>query len=180
MVLSFCPSQKTGLPVAYYTLVLWLDPEILLLFFTLGVPLGQVIRIANHRWHSSLAREGEGWFSTCADFVFQSPLPVSFSFQPSTSGSARHYDCLTMVLCLAPFSPSPLQYIFVDVFIQYLWITTDFCNSIQGFSIPFRAADLLLHSRNPNLVLGFDSSHPNKQVRSCSQTGVPSHTASAV
>lgn len=56
------------------------------------------------------------------------------------------------------------QYIFVDAFIPYLWITTDFCNNIQGFSIPFRAADLLLHSRNPNLLLGFDRSHPKKQV----------------
>lgn len=64
--------------------------------------------------------------------------------------------------------PFPLflhsQYIFVDAFAPYLWITTDFCNTIQGFSIPFRAADLLLHSRNPNLLLGFDRSHPKKQV----------------
>lgn len=63
------------------------------------------------------------------------------------------------------FSPvPPSQYIFVDAFAPYLWITTDFCNTIQGFSIPFRAADLLLHSRNPNLLLGFDRSHPKKQV----------------
>ncbi|KYO39024.1 sortilin-related receptor isoform B [Alligator mississippiensis] len=73
----------------------------------------------------------------------------------------------TSKVAIAQFYHSPAdnkRYIFVDVFIQYLWITTDFCNSIQGFSIPFRAADLLLHSRNPNLVLGFDSSHPNKQL----------------
>lgn len=58
-----------------------------------------------------------------------------------------------------------LQYIFTDAYAQYLWITFDFCNTIQGFSIPFRAADLLLHSKASNLLLGFDRSHPNKQVR---------------
>lgn len=58
-----------------------------------------------------------------------------------------------------------LQYIFADAYAQYLWITFDFCNTIQGFSIPFRAADLLLHSKASNLLLGFDRSHPNKQVR---------------
>lgn len=59
----------------------------------------------------------------------------------------------------------PLQYIFADAYAQYLWITFDFCNTIQGFSIPFQAADLLLHSKASNLLLGFDRSHPNKQVR---------------
>lgn len=57
------------------------------------------------------------------------------------------------------------QYIFADAYAQYLWITFDLCNTIQGFSIPFRAADLLLHSKASNLLLGFDRSHPNKQVR---------------
>lgn len=65
-------------------------------------------------------------------------------------------------LRVAPFL---LQYIFADAYAQYLWITFDFCNTIQGFSIPFRAADLLLHSKASNLLLGFDRSHPNKQVR---------------
>ncbi|XP_077161267.1 sortilin-related receptor isoform X2 [Paroedura picta] len=56
------------------------------------------------------------------------------------------------------------RYIFINASTQYLWLTMDFCNTIQGFSVPFRAADLLLHSRNPNLILGFDRSHPNKQL----------------
>uniref|UniRef100_A0A8C3NJ67 Sortilin-related receptor n=1 Tax=Geospiza parvula TaxID=87175 RepID=A0A8C3NJ67_GEOPR len=70
-------------------------------------------------------------------------------------------------VAIAQFYHSPAdnkRYIFVDAFAPYLWITTDFCNTIQGFSIPFRAADLLLHSRNPNLLLGFDRSHPKKQL----------------
>lgn len=58
-----------------------------------------------------------------------------------------------------------LQYIFADAYAQYLWVTFDFCSTLQGFSIPFRAADLLLHSKAPNLLLGLDRSHPNKQVR---------------
>ncbi|XP_040471960.1 sortilin-related receptor isoform X4 [Falco naumanni] len=70
-------------------------------------------------------------------------------------------------VAIAQFYHSPAdnkRYIFVDAFVPYLWITTDFCNNIQGFSIPFRAADLLLHGRNPNLLLGFDRSHPKKQL----------------
>uniref|UniRef100_A0A452SQB1 Sortilin-related receptor n=1 Tax=Ursus americanus TaxID=9643 RepID=A0A452SQB1_URSAM len=68
---------------------------------------------------------------------------------------------------IAQFYHSPAdnkRYIFADAYAQYLWITFDLCNTIQGFSIPFRAADLLLHSKASNLLLGFDRSHPNKQL----------------
>ncbi|XP_021561582.1 sortilin-related receptor-like, partial [Carlito syrichta] len=68
---------------------------------------------------------------------------------------------------IAQFYHSPAdnkRYIFADAYAQYLWITFDFCSTIQGFSIPFRAADLLLHSKASNLLLGFDRSHPNKQL----------------
>lgn len=68
---------------------------------------------------------------------------------------------------IAQFYHSPAdnkRYIFADAYAQYLWTTFDFCNTIQGFSIPFRAADLLLHSKASNLLLGFDRSHPNKQL----------------
>ncbi|KAJ7304988.1 hypothetical protein JRQ81_010728 [Phrynocephalus forsythii] len=80
-----------------------------------------------------------------------------FNFGPGNSSQAL----------IAQFYHSPAdnkRYIFVDAYSQYLWLTTDFCRTIQGFSIPFKAADLLLHSRLPNLVLGFDKSHPNKQL----------------
>lgn len=62
------------------------------------------------------------------------------------------------------FSIFPLQYLFTDTVNSYLWNTFDFCQTVQGFSIPFKPTDLLLHSKRPNLVLGYDSSHPNKQV----------------
>nr|XP_020038653.1 sortilin-related receptor-like [Castor canadensis] len=68
---------------------------------------------------------------------------------------------------IAQFYHSPAdnkRYIFADAYAQYLWITFDFCSTIHGFSIPFRAADLLLHSKASNLLLGFDRSHPNKQL----------------
>ncbi|XP_025784663.1 sortilin-related receptor [Puma concolor] len=65
---------------------------------------------------------------------------------------------------LALARPRSSDYIFADAYAQYLWITFDFCNTLQGFSIPFRAADLLLHSKASNLLLGFDRSHPNKQL----------------
>uniref|UniRef100_A0A8C4YG54 Sortilin-related receptor n=1 Tax=Gopherus evgoodei TaxID=1825980 RepID=A0A8C4YG54_9SAUR len=73
----------------------------------------------------------------------------------------------TSDVAISQFYHSPAdnkRYVFVDAYAQYLWITMDFCSNIQGFSIPFRAADLLLHSRIPDLVLGFDRSHPNKQL----------------
>ncbi|MEQ2182932.1 Sortilin- receptor, partial [Goodea atripinnis] len=56
------------------------------------------------------------------------------------------------------------RYLFVDSSHDYLWNTFDFCKTVQGFSLPFKPTDLLLHSRQSNLVLGFDSSHPNKQL----------------
>ncbi|KAM5310926.1 sortilin-related receptor isoform 1-T6 [Glossophaga mutica] len=68
---------------------------------------------------------------------------------------------------IAQFYHSPAdnkRYIFVDAYAQYLWVTFDFCSTVEGFSIPFRAADLLLHSKASNLLLGYDRSHPNKQL----------------
>ncbi|CAB1348796.1 unnamed protein product [Coregonus sp. 'balchen'] len=56
------------------------------------------------------------------------------------------------------------QYLFADSTNSYLWNSFDFCKTIQGFSIPFKPTDLLLHSKRANLVLGYDSSHPNKQL----------------
>ncbi|XP_061923873.1 sortilin-related receptor-like [Entelurus aequoreus] len=56
------------------------------------------------------------------------------------------------------------RYLFTDSINNYLWSTFDFCKSVQGFSLPFKPTDMLLHSTIPNLVLGYDSSHPNKQL----------------
>ncbi|XP_031695233.1 sortilin-related receptor-like [Anarrhichthys ocellatus] len=56
------------------------------------------------------------------------------------------------------------RYLFVDSTNNYLWNTFDFCSSVQGFSLPFKPTDLLLHSQRSGLVLGYDSSHPNKQL----------------
>lgn len=64
------------------------------------------------------------------------------------------------------FFPCAFQYLFVDSINNYLWNTFDFCHNVQGFSLPFKPTDLLLHSRKSGLVLGYDSSHPNKQVGS--------------
>lgn len=47
---------------------------------------------------------------------------------------------------------------------EFLWNTFDFGRSVQGFELPFKPTDLLLHSRKPDLLLGYDGSHPNKQV----------------
>ncbi|XP_059494976.1 sortilin-related receptor isoform X1 [Stegostoma tigrinum] len=68
---------------------------------------------------------------------------------------------------IAQFYHSPAdnkRYMFADIKNHYLWITFNFCNDIQGFQIPFSPTDLLMHSQDLNLVLGYDSSHPNKQL----------------
>nr|XP_040048113.1 sortilin-related receptor [Gasterosteus aculeatus aculeatus] len=56
------------------------------------------------------------------------------------------------------------RYLFVDSTNDYLWSTFDFCGAVRGFSLPFKPTDLLLHSRRAGLVLGYDGSHPNKQL----------------
>ncbi|KAK7883186.1 hypothetical protein WMY93_029360 [Mugilogobius chulae] len=56
------------------------------------------------------------------------------------------------------------RYLFVDSTNNFLWNTFDFCKTVQGFSLPFKPTDLLLHNRRSNLVLGYDGSHPNKQL----------------
>uniref|UniRef100_UPI00398ED6D8 sortilin-related receptor isoform X2 n=1 Tax=Pristiophorus japonicus TaxID=55135 RepID=UPI00398ED6D8 len=68
---------------------------------------------------------------------------------------------------IAQFYHSPAdnkRYMFADTKNHYLWITLNFCNDIEGLQIPFSPTDLLMHSRYSNLVLGYDSSHPNKQL----------------
>ncbi|KAF2976922.1 hypothetical protein EK904_014077, partial [Melospiza melodia maxima] len=108
----------------------------------------------------------------CASHRGASPLQVyvSYDYGKSFKKISERFSFdggNSSEVAIAQFYHSPAdnkRYIFVDAFAPYLWITTDFCNTIQGFSIPFRAADLLLHSRNPNLLLGFDRSHPKKQV----------------
>ncbi|KAJ8276085.1 hypothetical protein COCON_G00078370 [Conger conger] len=68
---------------------------------------------------------------------------------------------------IAQFYHSPAdnkRYLFADTNNSYVWNTFDFCKTVQGFSVPFKPMDLLLHSTQPNLVLAYDSSHPNKQL----------------
>uniref|UniRef100_A0A8C5QIZ1 Sortilin-related receptor n=1 Tax=Leptobrachium leishanense TaxID=445787 RepID=A0A8C5QIZ1_9ANUR len=67
----------------------------------------------------------------------------------------------------AQFFHSPAdnkRYIFVDANSSFLWISTDFCVNVNGFAVPFTPTELLLHSTEPGLVLGYDKSHPNKQL----------------
>ncbi|KAK0145654.1 Sortilin-related receptor [Merluccius polli] len=68
---------------------------------------------------------------------------------------------------IAQFYHSPAdnkRYLFADITNSYLWNTFDFCKTVQGFPMPFKPTDLLLHSKQANLVLGYDGSHPNKQL----------------
>ncbi|XP_043936973.1 sortilin-related receptor [Protopterus annectens] len=56
------------------------------------------------------------------------------------------------------------RYIFTDTDNNHIWITFDFCITITSVPISFKPTDFLMHSSNPQLVLGYDSSHPNRQL----------------
>ncbi|XP_075046529.1 sortilin-related receptor [Mixophyes fleayi] len=112
-----------------------------------------------------LTRESLGSLGTKSSNVY-----VSYDYGKSfkrisekflySSGSSR-------VPAVAQFFHSPAdnkRYIFVDADNPYLWITTDFCVTVRGFSVPFKPTELLLHSTEPNLALAYDKSHPNKQL----------------
>ncbi|XP_077313881.1 sortilin-related receptor [Lithobates pipiens] len=95
---------------------------------------------------------------------------VSYDYGKSfqrISEKFRHANGNGDVATMEQFFHSPAdnkRYIFVDANASYLWITMDFCVTIRGFSVPFKPAELLLHSTDSNLVLGYDKSHPNKQL----------------
>ncbi|XP_061637060.1 sortilin-related receptor isoform X1 [Phyllopteryx taeniolatus] len=87
---------------------------------------------------------------------------VSGKFQLS---EAKGKNGSTQVISQFYHSPADnKRYLFVDSTNNYLWNTFDFCKSVQGFSLPFKPTDMLIHSTTPNLVLGYDSSNPNKQL----------------
>ncbi|KAG2470136.1 SORL protein, partial [Polypterus senegalus] len=56
------------------------------------------------------------------------------------------------------------RYIFTDTVNSLLWVSVDFCKTVICFAAAFKPTDLLLHSHDPNLILGYDGSHVNKQL----------------
>ncbi|XP_048838564.1 LOW QUALITY PROTEIN: sortilin-related receptor [Brienomyrus brachyistius] len=85
-----------------------------------------------------------------------SHISDQFQLSDSKAGSKQ---------AIAQFYHSPVdnkRYLFADTTNGFLWNTFDFCKTVQGFSTPFKPTDLLLHSTNPSLVLGYDSLDPNK------------------
>ncbi|XP_023207184.1 sortilin-related receptor isoform X2 [Xiphophorus maculatus] len=89
-------------------------------------------------------------------------IPVSANFQLS---EAKAKNGSKQVISQFYHSPADnRRYLFVDSTNNYLWSTFDFCKTVEGFSVPFRPTDLLLHPRRSNLLLGYDGSHPNKQL----------------
>ncbi|XP_029700330.1 sortilin-related receptor isoform X2 [Takifugu rubripes] len=87
---------------------------------------------------------------------------VSEKFQLS---EAKAKDGGTPVISQFYHSPADnRRYIFVDATNDFLWNSYDFCRSVLGFALPFKPTDLLLHSRRSNLVLGYDGSHPSRQL----------------
>ncbi|XP_068110700.1 sortilin-related receptor [Hyperolius riggenbachi] len=112
-----------------------------------------------------LTRDSLGLLGTRNSNVY-----VSYNYGKSfnkVSEKFRYADGNSSIPVLAQFFHSPAdnkRYIFVDANAAYLWISMDFCVTVRGFSVPFKPTELLLHSTDPNLVLGYDKSHPNKQL----------------
>ncbi|KAJ8343111.1 hypothetical protein SKAU_G00330390 [Synaphobranchus kaupii] len=114
----------------------------------------------------ALARDRSGALATRSSSVYVSYdyganfTSISNKFQlPKEKAGSKEL--------IAQFYHSPAdnkRYLFADTNNSYVWNTFDFCKTIQGFSVPFKPIDLLLHSTKPNLVLGYDSTHPNKQL----------------
>uniref|UniRef100_H3DA53 Sortilin-related receptor n=1 Tax=Tetraodon nigroviridis TaxID=99883 RepID=H3DA53_TETNG len=87
---------------------------------------------------------------------------VSDKFRPPADGTGAED---TPVISQFYHSPADnKRYLFVDSGSRVLWSSLDFCRSVRSFRLPFRPSDLLLHSRRPNLVLGYDAAHPSKQL----------------
>ncbi|XP_039862395.1 sortilin-related receptor isoform X1 [Simochromis diagramma] len=116
----------------------------------------------------ALARDSAGTTGSKTSSVYVSYdhgttfIPVSHKFKFS---GAKMKDGSKQVISQFYHSPADnRRYLFVDSTNNYLWNAFDFCRNVQGFSLPFKPTDLLLHSRRANLVLGYDGSHPNKQL----------------
>ncbi|KAG9348558.1 hypothetical protein JZ751_002294 [Albula glossodonta] len=114
----------------------------------------------------ALARDSAGAMGPKTSSVYVSYdygttfTPISDRFQLSAKKKGAKQ-------AIAQFYHSPAdnkRYLFADTTNSYLWNTFDFCKTIQGFSLPFKPTDLLLHSTRASLLLGYDSSHPNKQL----------------
>ncbi|XP_069038470.1 sortilin-related receptor [Lepisosteus oculatus] len=114
----------------------------------------------------ALARDSTGALEPKTSSVYVS-YDYGASFQPISHKFQLTGDKAGRKQVIAKFYQSPAdnkRYLFADTTNGYLWNTFDFCRTIQGILAPFRPTDLLLHSKMPNLVLGYDSTHPNKQL----------------
>ncbi|XP_035288047.1 sortilin-related receptor-like isoform X1 [Anguilla anguilla] len=114
----------------------------------------------------ALARDRSGALGSRSSSVY-----VSYNYGASFESIASQFQLSGEKAgnkeLIAQFYHSPAdnkRYLFADTNNSYVWSTLDFCKTVQGFSVPFKPMDLLLHSTKPNLVLGYDSSHPNKQL----------------
>ncbi|XP_070808754.1 LOW QUALITY PROTEIN: sortilin-related receptor [Pituophis catenifer annectens] len=150
------PPQEEEEPVKVYGQVSLNDSHIQMVVHWAGEKSDVIVALAR----DSLALPGSKFSDVYVSYDYGKTfkkISKKFGFGPGNSSQA----------VIAQFYHSPAdnkRYIFVDAFSQYLWLTTDFCTTVQGFPVPFKAADLLLHSQLPNLVLGYDRSHPNKQL----------------
>ncbi|XP_029027892.1 sortilin-related receptor isoform X2 [Betta splendens] len=116
----------------------------------------------------ALARDSTGAMTSKSSSVYVSYdygttfVLISDKFQFSGS---RLKDGTKQIISQFYHSPADnKRYLFVDTINNYLWNTYDFCKTVQGFSLPFKPTDLLINSRLSNMVLGYDNSHPSKQL----------------
>uniref|UniRef100_A0A8C4QCV4 VPS10 domain-containing protein n=1 Tax=Eptatretus burgeri TaxID=7764 RepID=A0A8C4QCV4_EPTBU len=89
-------------------------------------------------------------------------LFVSYDYGKTYSNIQKNFLHLPngTVTVISQFYHSPMdnrRYIFADSEHSFLWRTTDYGQTVMPCPCPFRPSDLLLHRRQPQLLLGYDS-----------------------
>uniref|UniRef100_UPI00358EC55C sortilin-related receptor isoform X3 n=1 Tax=Myxine glutinosa TaxID=7769 RepID=UPI00358EC55C len=91
-----------------------------------------------------------------------SALYMSYDYGKNYSNIQKKFSDLPngTVTVISQFYHSPMdnkRYIFADSEHSFLWRTTDYGRTVTPCPCPFRPSDLLLHGRQPQLLLGYDS-----------------------
>ncbi|ELU15207.1 hypothetical protein CAPTEDRAFT_219450 [Capitella teleta] len=56
------------------------------------------------------------------------------------------------------------HYVFTDVIHNVTFVTTDYCETVQKYHVPFAPHSISMHSTNPNVILGHDTNDPMKKA----------------
>ncbi|XP_051788146.1 sortilin-related receptor isoform X1 [Erpetoichthys calabaricus] len=112
----------------------------------------------------ALARDSTDTQGTEASEVYIS-YDYGATFEKITHKFTQNITAKAQMIAQVYHTPADnKRYIFTDTINSLLWVSVDFCKTVICFAAPFKPTDLLLHSHDPNLILGYDGSHVNKQL----------------